>query len=429
MNPDDTMKKSVSKPGDDAEADLEKQVDAIPTDPVSLHVEDQASFPEEADPVIVTGEQAVASDTTDDSDLTDTVGEVGTRESETSETPGESGGGVTGREKGEPLELEGDRQKAILEALLYVSDQPLSLDRMAGILRGCTRKELRTLLDELNEEYVSRGRAFEIVEVAQGYQVRTRSEFGKWISKLKQQKPQRLSRPALESLAIIAYRQPVTRAEIESIRGVDTGAVLGSLLEKRMVRILGRKEVPGRPILYGTTQDFLELFGLKNLSNLPTLREIESMFEKEKDHEDDAAKQAEGEEIKQEIRAGEQEDSLADSSSASEKLSGQGQPTSEDEDEDLNRESTDTSIQEEEAGGDEEEIDEELETVELDAILRSTKTKIVSFEEDVKDQDATGEQETIGEQENEAGGGGSEKEQETGKDREEGEKDPPAEGR
>jgi len=165
-----------------------------------------------------------------------------------------------------------------MEALLCVSEGPVTLDKIQTVLEDYDRKELHEALNQLIEEYRTRDGALEIVEVASGFQVRTRPEFSKWIRKLKQQKPSRLTRSSLETLAIIAYNQPVTRAEIENIRGVDSMGVLGSLVEKQLIRIIGRKEVPGRPLLYGTTPEFLEVFGLKNLKSLPTLKEIEEML-------------------------------------------------------------------------------------------------------------------------------------------------------
>ena len=193
-----------------------------------------------------------------------------------------------------PVAFDPERMKAVLEAVLHVSGQPLSLDRLASVVGAPGRRDVRELVDELNTEYLERGRAFEVVEVANGFQVRTRPEFAPWIAKLQTHKPVRLTRAALETLAIVAYKQPATRAEVEAIRGVDTGAVLGSLLEKRLVRVLGRKEIAGRPILYGTSQEFLDLFGLKNLASLPTLKEVEGMFEKQGDEEAAGAQDAAG---------------------------------------------------------------------------------------------------------------------------------------
>ena len=115
---------------------------------------------------------------------------------------------------------------------------------------------------------------FFLVEVAQGYQFRSKPEYGEWIRKLKKITPTKLSRAALETLAIIAYKQPSRRAEVEAIRGVDVGGILRMLMEKKLIKILGRQNVPGRPIIYGTTAKFLEFFSLKDISSLPTLEEI-----------------------------------------------------------------------------------------------------------------------------------------------------------
>lgn len=189
------------------------------------------------------------------------------------------------RAAGAAASAAGGRLKGILEALIFCSQSPLSLERMVSLVDGADRRDVKRAVEDLVLEYRNRQGGLEIVEVAGGFQVRTRPEFAPWVAKLRQQKPARLSRAALEAVAIVAYRQPVTRAEIEAIRGVDCAAAIGSLLEKKLIRIVGRKEVPGRPILYGTTQEFLELFGLKNLKSLPTLREIEGMFVEAKPEE------------------------------------------------------------------------------------------------------------------------------------------------
>lgn len=215
-------------------------------------------------------------------DVTEETEESGRMKELPAEHPEASGAGLLEAQTAEPLQGQaaGSRLKPILEALIFCSEAPLSMDRLSSLVDGCGRRDLRGALDELIQDYRDRQGALEIVEVANGFQVRTRPEFGSWVARLRQQRPARLSRAALEVAAIVAYRQPATRAEIESIRGVDCAAAIGSLLEKRLVRIVGRKEVAGRPILYGTTQEFLELFGLKNLKSLPTLREIEGMFQK-----------------------------------------------------------------------------------------------------------------------------------------------------
>jgi segregation and condensation protein B len=131
---------------------------------------------------------------------------------------------------------------------------------------------------ELGREYEEQGRAFEIWEVAGGYQLRTRPEYASYLRLLHRERPLRLSRAALETLAVVAYRQPVTRAEIEAVRGVEVDAVIRSLLDRQLVRIAGHREVPGRPMLYATTKRFLEVFGLGRLDDLPTLREMEELL-------------------------------------------------------------------------------------------------------------------------------------------------------
>jgi segregation and condensation protein B len=125
------------------------------------------------------------------------------------------------------------------------------------------------------------GRSFQLVEVDGGYQFRTKAAYARWIKNLRKVKPARLSQSALETLAIVVYRQPIVRAEIEHIRGVDSGWVLNSLLEKGLIKILGRKEVAGRPLVYGSSRRFLEIFGLRDLSALPTLQELDALREKE----------------------------------------------------------------------------------------------------------------------------------------------------
>jgi segregation and condensation protein B len=166
------------------------------------------------------------------------------------------------------------RLKSILESLLFVVSEPVSIGRLTQILAGYERREIVRALGELAEEYQRDERGFRLQQVAGGYQLRTPRANAEFVKALLQQRPARLSRAALETLAVIAYRQPVTRPEIEAIRGVDVDAVLTTLGERRLIRVLGRKDVPGRPLLYGTTPEFLETFGLKDLSSLPTLEEL-----------------------------------------------------------------------------------------------------------------------------------------------------------
>src|SRR5437660_8326295 len=165
--------------------------------------------------------------------------------------------------------------KGILEAILFVSGEPLSVDRMLGAVEGVAREELMSALRALQTDYTAEGRGLQLVEVAGGFQIATRPDCAPWIKRLERAKEgARLSRSAMETRAIASYKQPVVRAEIEQIRGVDSAAVLKTLLERRLVRIVGRKDAPGRPILYGTTRPFLQAFGLKNLSHLRARRAI-----------------------------------------------------------------------------------------------------------------------------------------------------------
>lgn len=167
--------------------------------------------------------------------------------------------------------------KNIIESLLFVTEEPLTVDRLKKILNQADTIEIRKALNDISEEYRARKGGFYLYQVAGGYQVRTRPEYTPWIKRLIQPKPLRLSKAALETLAIIAYKQPIIRSDIEHIRGVDCGGVLKVLLERKFIRVLGRKEIPGRPLIYGTTRHFLEVFDLKTLKDLPTPKEIEEL--------------------------------------------------------------------------------------------------------------------------------------------------------
>ena len=163
--------------------------------------------------------------------------------------------------------------KRIIEALLFVFGQPLPLKRLIEVLPDLEPPKARALIQTLNGEYTASGRAFHIQEVAGGYQIVTDQALASWVRKaLQHPKPDSVSSATMETLAIIAYRQPITKAEIEAIRGVDVTASLDTLMERRFVRLAGRKETPGRPFLYGTTPEFLRHFGLKSLEALPTVQ-------------------------------------------------------------------------------------------------------------------------------------------------------------
>jgi len=164
--------------------------------------------------------------------------------------------------------------KAIIEALIFISESPVSLESIHEVLGDISKRDLQDLLAEMIRDYQTASRGFNLIEVGGGYQFRTRTEYAEWIKKLKKIKPFSLSQPSLETLAIVAYKQPVLRTEIEKIRGVDSGGVLRTLLEKKLIKILGKKDVPGKPLVYGTSKRFLEMFGLKDLSSLPTLKDL-----------------------------------------------------------------------------------------------------------------------------------------------------------
>ena len=167
--------------------------------------------------------------------------------------------------------------KNIIESMLFVSEDPLTIDRIKNVLTFADTKEIRNALKVLLDEYESRKGGFFLHEVAGGYQIRTRPEYTEWIKRLVKPNPRRISKAALETLAIIAYKQPVIRSDIEHIRGVDCGGVIRMLLERKLVRVLGRKKIPGRPLIYATTKQFLETFDLKDLKDLPTPKEIEEL--------------------------------------------------------------------------------------------------------------------------------------------------------
>jgi len=166
------------------------------------------------------------------------------------------------------------RLPAVLESLLLAAGQPVPIARLVDALGGPGRAEVQKALEALRTHHERLGSGIRVVYVGGAWQLRTPPEHAPWVRRLLRERPPRISRPMLETLAIIAYRQPCTRLEIEAIRGVDADAVLTTLTERRLVRVMGRKEAPGRPLLYGTTREFLEVFGLPDLNALPTLREL-----------------------------------------------------------------------------------------------------------------------------------------------------------
>ncbi|MDL1967796.1 MAG: SMC-Scp complex subunit ScpB [Deltaproteobacteria bacterium] len=170
-----------------------------------------------------------------------------------------------------------DDIKNIIESLLFVAENPLTIDSIKKVLDSTDSNAIRNVLNELSSEYESRKGGFFLREVAGGYQIRTRPEYSQWIRRLLRPNSLRLSNAALETLAIVAYKQPVIRSDIEHLRGVDCGGILRMLLERKLIRVVGRKEIPGRPMIYTTTRKFLELFELKDLKDLPSPKEIEEL--------------------------------------------------------------------------------------------------------------------------------------------------------
>ena len=172
------------------------------------------------------------------------------------------------------------KAKLVVEALIFASSKPLSSAEIRKVTKVLTVSQIEKIVAELKDEYQNTGRCFELLEIAGGYELSTKKEFAAWILKIElQRKARQATQSALETLAILAYKQPLTRAEIESLRGVDTSGVLSTLMEKNFIKIVGKKEVPGRPFMYGTTEKFLEHFGLKHLQDLPSIDEIKTMVE------------------------------------------------------------------------------------------------------------------------------------------------------
>src|SRR5260221_4068655 len=200
-------------------------------------------------------------------------------------TETETGTGTgTGMGTDEAPVLPPDEVRAVLEALIFASPQPLTPRDIGKVLGGVPKEAWQAALAEIRADYARDGRGLQLVEVAGGHQITTRPEYNDWVRELLDPRtPTRLSIQALETLAVIAYKQPVTLPEIIDLRGVKSGGVLKTLLEKRLIRITGRKEVVGRPMLYGTTKQFLLHFGLKDLGELPKIEEFAEVLGEEVD--------------------------------------------------------------------------------------------------------------------------------------------------
>ena len=173
-----------------------------------------------------------------------------------------------------------DKLKNILEAILLAADKPMSVQQLDAIFNGDedrpTRDEIRKALHELGDEYADRG--FELKQVASGFRIQVKQDFAEWVGRLWEEKPARYTRALLETMSLIAYRQPITRGEIEEVRGVSVSSnIIRTLQEREWIKVLGHKDVPGKPALYGTSREFLDYFNLKSLDDLPTLAEIKDL--------------------------------------------------------------------------------------------------------------------------------------------------------
>lgn len=172
--------------------------------------------------------------------------------------------------------------KQVVEAVIFASDEPITADQVKGIVEDTTAAQVKKSVTELNHEYSQQNRAFHIIEIAGGFQMVTRESYAQWIKRLYIRKNRsRLSQAALETLSVIAFKQPVSKTEISAIRGVNCDGVVKTLLERKLIAIAGRDEGPGRPLLYKTTKEFLRYFGINSIEDLPKPREIEEMLKEE----------------------------------------------------------------------------------------------------------------------------------------------------
>src|SRR3989338_7474438 len=187
---------------------------------------------------------------------------------------------ATAQQTGQETDVQLQHIKGVIESLLFVNEKPVTLDQIKKVLDTVGNAEIKNAIASLQREYEERKSGVMIVEIAGGYQMLSNPLYASYLrSFYKTKHTEKLSKPALESMAIIAYRQPVTRADIEMIRGVNSDGVVTHLLEKELIKVIGRKDVPGRPYVYGSTKQFLEYFGLKSIDDLPELEEFPSLIE------------------------------------------------------------------------------------------------------------------------------------------------------
>ncbi len=186
----------------------------------------------------------------------------------------------------QPLTIDGNELKHIVESIIFASTEPIPADKILECIQreGIGKANIKEAVDSLNKEFIDHQRAIRIVKIAGGYQFATHPQYDKWVSRLFAQKAEKkLSQAGLEVLAIVAYRQPIARSEIEKIRGVNADWTIRSLMEKNLITVVGREEAPGRPLLFGTTKGFLEHFGLFDINELPKLKEIEDIIREDRE--------------------------------------------------------------------------------------------------------------------------------------------------
>lgn len=283
---------------------------------------------EEAEPGSETAVQAAA-----DEELAIRDEGAGRDDDASGEEESEEGEDGEGEDQGDLFspKLSDDRLRSVIESIVFASDKPVSLavilSTLGRIKRSRVREALKQMIEEGDEQERSGTRGFVLREVAGGYQYRTIADNAFWLKKLQKERPWRMTQAALEVLATVAYKQPITKGEIDALRGVDSGAVLSKLVDKRLIKPVGRKEVPGYPMQYGTSDYFLEFFGLKSTGDLPTLREIKELteiedeveipeevrqFEEERRRQIEAEQDALASEVLDEIGEGEEAEAAVD---------------------------------------------------------------------------------------------------------------------
>lgn len=267
-------------PAEAAAMDAVPETESSDANPVEAGAAQPAAMAEHSDDVGASGEPAVGADGDTPADkVTESGSDRGVEASADEAASAEESTGEPADDdsEDESLPVIPDHQiDRAVEALLFATSEPLTPQRVAAVL-CVTQRRVKTAIDRLREEYAANQRAFDIREIAGGLRLYTRSDFDDIVARLEKVKPpEKLSASALESLAIIAYRQPITRAEIDSIRGVQSGALLKSLTDRKLIRVVGRSEQPGRPLQYGTTKRFLDHFGLASIEDLPRVEDLKA---------------------------------------------------------------------------------------------------------------------------------------------------------